>query len=225
MLSYFKNRRDLKSRIRQIEEETGDKKWYYYIDFGYGVKVGKEHRRDKTGGYRNWENFLVDSLPALKGLRVLDIGCNAGIYDLEMVKIGALEVIGIDLDTRKAEFIREWFEQKDGKKYDRVKFISGDVGHYDFLSLGQFDLVCMFCVAYHLGEYIENIFHQLQKMTSTVALQGNLPRLISPKYRNRKYQELAGTEGMAALLEAYGFNNIDVKAPQGYAKPLIIGKK
>lgn len=225
MITYFRNRRRLKSRIRQIEEETGDKKWYYYIDFGYGVKVGEEHRRDRTGGYENWRNFLVHHLPSLENLRILDIGCNAGIYDLEMVKSGAAEVIGIDLDTKRAEFVRDWVEQREGRECGRVKFISADVGAYDFLSLGHFDLACMFCVAYHLGEFIDTIFQQLREITSVVALQGNLPRLTSPKYENRKYQELAGVDGMVALLEAYGFRKIVVEAPKGYDKPLVIGRK
>jgi hypothetical protein len=62
-------------------------------------------------------------------------------------------------------------------------------------------------------------------MTSAVAMQGNLPRLTSPKYAERAYQELAGVEGMSDLLRAHGFDELEVAAPPGHPKPVVVGRR
>jgi SAM-dependent methyltransferase len=163
----------------------------------------------------------------LAGKRVLDIGCNAGLYDLRMVEASAREVVGIDLDARvrQAEFVREWFAQKGGRDYSRVCFIAADVTNFDLISLGPFDLTCMFCVAYHLGDGINHIMEQVAQIADTVALQGNTSRLTNPKYRDRPHQHLAGVIGMQELLQSYGFSKIKLFAPEGHPKPLVIGTR
>jgi tRNA (mo5U34)-methyltransferase len=47
-----------------------------------------------------WEKFR-DAIPAdLSGKTVLDVGCNAGFYSIEMKRRGAERVVGIDTDER-----------------------------------------------------------------------------------------------------------------------------
>jgi SAM-dependent methyltransferase len=220
-----------REQVHQLETQIealspdGRKSWYYYINFGYGVTVRPELKRDPHSGEKNWVGFLSRHLPNLANKRVLDIGCNAGLYDLRMVEAGAREVVGIDLDVRirQAEFVREWFAQKSGQDYSRVRLIAADVTDFDLISLGPFDLACMFCVAYHLGDGINHVMEQLAQITDTVALQGNTLRLTNPKYRNRPHQHLAGVTGMHGLLQSCNFSKIKVFAPRGHPKPLVIG--
>lgn len=174
-VQYVKTHFSLSKRVKELERITGSREWYYYVDLGYGVRVGKEHRRDEDGGLKNWNGFLKNMLPRMSGLRVLDIGCNAGLYALEMSRLGAKEVVGLDLDVRKAEFVRDWFASDRNVDFSNIRFIGCNVTEFDLKSLGAFDLVCMFCVAYHLGGSIDHIFEQLSSMTPQVALQGNLP--------------------------------------------------
>jgi len=222
-----------REQVHRLEQQIealspdGRKGWYYYINFGHGVAVRPDLKRDPHSGEKNWAEFLSRHLPDPAGKRVLDIGCNAGLYDLRMVEAGATEVVGIDMDVRvqQAEFVREWFAQKSGQDYSRVRFIAADVADFDLVALGHFDLVCMFCVAYHLGAGVKHVMEQVAQITSTVALQGNTPRLTSPKYRDRSHQHLAGVAGMRALLESHGFSEIKAFAPGGHPKPLVIGTR
>jgi len=214
----------LEASIHSLSPQ-GRKSWYYYIDFGYGITVRPELQNDLHSGLNNWRNFLLKHLPDLNGKRVLDIGCNAGLFDLKMCEAGAYEVVGIDFDTQQAEFVREWFSNKSGHDYSNIRYIATDAKQFSFDELGYFDLVCMFRVAYHFGEGIEHIMGELSSITNVIALQGNTPRLDNPKYINRSHQHLAGTDGMQELLERYGFLNIRIVAPEGHPNPLVIGSK
>src|SRR5882757_5547899 len=79
--------------------------WFHNIDLG-GVMTAPDHF---LGDYPavKWRRF-ADSIPAdLTGRTVLDIGCNAGFYALQMKARGASRVLGIDVDVdylRQARF-------------------------------------------------------------------------------------------------------------------------
>jgi tRNA (mo5U34)-methyltransferase len=81
----------------------------------------------------------------MTGKSVLDIGCNAGFYSLEMKRRGAARVLGIDTDEhylRQARFAAE-MEEMD------VEFRRLPV--WDVAALGEkFDLVIFMGVLYHL---------------------------------------------------------------------------
>jgi tRNA (mo5U34)-methyltransferase len=81
----------------------------------------------------------------LSGRSVLDIGCNAGFYALEMARRGAAEVVAIDSDPhylRQAKFAA-------GRAGVDITFHQMSV--YDVSALGRrFDLVIFMGVFYHL---------------------------------------------------------------------------
>ena len=92
-----------------------------------------------------WRRF-ADALPQdLGGRSVLDIGCNAGFYSLEMKRRGAARVLGIDFDEdylRQARFAAEISGAE-------IEFRRLSV--YDLGALGErFDLVLFLGVFYHL---------------------------------------------------------------------------
>ncbi len=78
-------------------------------------------------------------------MSVLDIGCNAGFYSLEMKRRGAARVLGIDTDERylrQARFAAEVTGLE-------VEFARLPV--WDVAALGErFDLVIFMGVLYHL---------------------------------------------------------------------------
>jgi tRNA (mo5U34)-methyltransferase len=81
----------------------------------------------------------------LSGKSVLDIGCNAGFYSLEMKRRGAARVLGIDFDERYLAQARFAAEVKGAE----IEFRQMSV--YDIDSLGEkFDLVIFMGVLYHL---------------------------------------------------------------------------
>src|SRR3982751_2568379 len=83
---------DLEQRIRAL----GD--WFHNIDL-HGIPTAPTHF---LGDYPQvkWRLF-ADALPQdLRGRTVLDIGCNAGFYSIQMKLRGADRVVGIDFDSR-----------------------------------------------------------------------------------------------------------------------------
>src|SRR5437588_2172064 len=70
--------------------------WFHNLDL-HGVKTAPDHF---LGDYPacKWRQF-AHAIPAdLRGKSVLDIGCNAGFYSIEMKRRGAERVVGIDFD-------------------------------------------------------------------------------------------------------------------------------
>ncbi|HEV7367517.1 TIGR04290 family methyltransferase [Arenibaculum sp.] len=117
--------------------------WFHNIDLG-GVRTAPDHF---LGDYPalKWRGF-AHAIPAdLTGKSVLDIGCNAGFYAIEMKRRGAARVVGIDdSDTylAQARFAAETCG---------VEIEFRNLSVYDVARLGErFDLVLFMGVLYHL---------------------------------------------------------------------------
>ena len=120
--------------------------WFHNIDLGQGVHTAPGHF---LGDYPrdNWLRF-ADAVPAdLTGRTVLDIGCNAGFYSVEMKRRGAARVLGIDSDER---YLAQARLAADALGFaGSVEFRNLSV--YDVGALGErFDLVIFMGVLYHL---------------------------------------------------------------------------
>ena len=118
--------------------------WFHNMDLG-GVSTAPDHF---LGDYPNmkFRRFAAHLPESLAGQSVLDIGCNAGFYSMEMKRRGASRVVGIDSDERylaQARFAAETLG------YDNIEFRNLSV--YDVGALGErFDLVIFMGVLYHL---------------------------------------------------------------------------
>jgi tRNA (mo5U34)-methyltransferase len=117
--------------------------WFHNIDLR-GHPTAPRHF---LGDYPaiKWRGF-ADAIPAdLRGRTVLDIGCNAGFYSLEMKRRGADRVFAIDWDERylaQARFAAEVCDLD-------IEFQRLSV--YDIATLGErFDIVLFMGVLYHL---------------------------------------------------------------------------
>src|ERR1044071_3713104 len=76
--------------------ELGD--WFHNLDLR-GVKTAPNHF---LGDYPEvkWRRFAHAVPTNLSGKSVLDVGCNAGFYSIEMKLRGAERVVGIDTDEK-----------------------------------------------------------------------------------------------------------------------------
>src|SRR5436190_21361704 len=81
-----------RQQIKKRVDELGQ--WFHNIDLR-GVRTAPNHF---LGDYPNlkWRNFAHAVPEDLHGKSVLDIGCNAGFYSIEMKRRGADRVVGID---------------------------------------------------------------------------------------------------------------------------------
>ena len=127
----------LKARI----DELGP--WFHNIELG-GQWTAPDHFLGDYPG-KKFRRF-ADRLPDVEGKTVLDIGCNAGFYSIEMKRRGADRVLAIDSDDRylaQAQFAAETLGQTG------IEFRKLDV--YDVGAIGErFDLVIFMGVLYHL---------------------------------------------------------------------------
>ncbi|HEX8553211.1 MAG TPA: TIGR04290 family methyltransferase [Sphingomonas sp.] len=129
--------------LRERVEALGP--WFHNIDLGHGVMTAPEHF---LGDYPRFKFArFADAIPAdLTGKTVLDIGCNAGFYSVEMKRRGAARVLGIDWDDR---YLAQARLATEVLGFDGVEFAKLSV--YDVASLRErFDLVIFMGVLYHL---------------------------------------------------------------------------
>lgn len=117
--------------------------WFQNMEL-HGIPTAPEHF---LGDYPRikWQRFS-DRLPSdLSGRSVLDIGCNAGFYSLEMKRRGAARVLGIDFDE---DYLAQARYAADANGLS-IEFRTMSV--YDIDHLGEtFDIVLFMGVLYHL---------------------------------------------------------------------------
>ena len=128
-------------RIRARVEEL--RPWFHNLDL-MGVQTAPDHF---LGDYPNikWRGFAHAIPQDMTGKTVLDIGCNAGFYSMEMKRRGAARVVGIDseeLYLAQARFAAE---------VNGLDIEYRNLSVYDVGKLGEkFDFVIFMGVLYHL---------------------------------------------------------------------------
>ncbi|GGO90909.1 TIGR04290 family methyltransferase [Stakelama pacifica] len=139
MTTQLQQRDTLRARVEALAP------WFQNIDLGNGIHTAPDHF---LGDYPKMKfDRFAHALPDdLNGASVLDIGCNAGFYAIEMKRRGAGRVLGIDSDQRyldQARLVAETLGVGD------IEWRRHSV--YDVGALGQrFDLVIFMGVLYHL---------------------------------------------------------------------------
>lgn len=128
---------EIRARVRELEP------WFHNLDLR-GVRTAPQHFLGDYPSFkfRNFEHVVPRDLT---GKTVLDVGCNAGFYSMEMKRRGAARVVGIDseeLYLAQARFAA-------GVNGLDVEYRSLSV--YEVAELGEkFDFVIFMGVLYHL---------------------------------------------------------------------------
>jgi tRNA (mo5U34)-methyltransferase len=127
----------IENRIRELGE------WFHNLTLS-GIQTAPHHF---LGNYPaiKWKQFSHAIPQDLRGVSVLDIGCNAGFYSLEMKRRGAQRVLGIDSSEQYLEQARFSAEVENvDVEYRRLSV-------YEVAELKEkFDLVLFLGVLYHL---------------------------------------------------------------------------
>ena len=130
-----------RDEIRRRVDALGP--WFHNLDLN-GVPTAPKHF---LGDYPavKWQRFSAALPPSLDGKTVLDIGCNAGFYSMEMKRRGAARVLGLDSDDEYLAQARFAAEVND-LDIEFRKLSVYDVGELR----ERFDLVIFMGVMYHL---------------------------------------------------------------------------
>jgi len=129
--------------LQQEIEQLGP--WFHNIHLPSGEQTAPNHTLGDFPAFK-WQE-IEGHLPAdLSGWQVLDVGCNAGFYSIELAKRGA-HVLGIDVDPhylRQAAWVARQFGLENQVELQQLQVY--DVARLD----RQFDLIWYMGVLYHL---------------------------------------------------------------------------
>ena len=208
--------------IREIKENVKNKHWYYYYNFD-GIEVNAKKKKDKTLGMYNWNKLkpiMQELFDTVGNPHILNVGCNMGLYDHEMIKMGA-KVTAIDFETSQIEFYKKYIIENKEEEW-KVNIRNIDITK-ERLKDNSVNIILMFCVLYHLNPYQNEVIDNLIKDCPNhkfLVLQGNLPRL-------KKNQPESGVTGMIDILQknSYFVPKKNIYEWGGYQKPVVIGER
>lgn len=178
---------EIATRIRELGA------WFHNMDLA-GVQTAPNHF---LGDYPRikWQRFAHVVPNDLRGKTVLDVGCNAGFYSIEMKKRGASRVVGIDTDDvylNQARF---------AARVNGVELELRNMSVYDVESLGErFDVVIFMGVLYELRHPVLALDLLREHVTGDLLLFQSILR-GNPELSNRACAE--------ALLRSSGFEIIE----------------
>lgn len=204
--------------------------WYHPIDFGNGVVVkgttsaylsGRSKKliglKNNQRGMKKWKNYIEPNLPiSLSGARILDIGCNSGLFALHCLRQRAHRACGIDVEDRyirQARFLKSYYEKLDNTVYDFRILQTGIQNTASYLT-EDFDLCLMLNVFRVISDYDESvaILTQIRERCPHIIVQsgyGNKKdgeKIIKKKLKNAGYSPklicMKGTRGVITIGKA-----------------------
>lgn len=221
-----------REEIQERIEKLGP--WFHCIELGEGLvtktasAVGEpvEHPRP------TWEKVRACLPEDVSGKSVLDVGCNAGFYAVELKRRGAARVVGVDSQrslVRQAAFVR------DALGLD-IEYARASVYDLDPRELGQFDVVLALGLIYHCKhlvlalERLYGVTRELLILETAVYPPKKAPASfeydvggLRPTLHPLAYVEnpseakeavynwfLPGVESLRALLRNVGFDSVEV---------------
>ena len=120
--------------------------WFHNLHLPDGRQTAPDHPLGDFPAFK-WQQIASVLPDDMRGMRALDIGCNAGFYSIALAQRGAA-VLGIDVDPhylRQAEWARQQFG------IDPAQLSLGRMQVYDLARMSDsFDVVLFLGVLYHL---------------------------------------------------------------------------
>ncbi len=142
--------------------------WGHTIDFGPFVKEGvmKDNFLHIAGHWDAWQWWPR----SMKGMRVADIGCLTGGISLIAAHRGAEEVLAVDEIAEHADqcaYLAEAFGMKN------VRTLVASLHELPKREVGQFDLVILSGVLYHLSDMLVGLYvmRELLKIGGTLLVE------------------------------------------------------
>lgn len=180
----------IEKRVRELGP------WFHNIDLK-GVSTAPDHF---LGDYPmvKWRSFSKSIPSDISGKTVLDVGCNAGFYSIEMKKRGAQRVLGIDFDE---DYLAQ---ARFAAKVSVLDIEFRKCSVYEVHALREkFDIVLFMGVFYHLR-------HPLLAL--------DLLNEYAAKDLFVFQSMIRGSEAIGAIEDDYPFREKDIFNSPGYPK-------
>ena len=210
----------IKAEIKKFQKEP----IYSPVYFCAGLRMGDLW--DIQVGYGRWHYILKSNLPSLSGKRFLDLGANNAFYSIQMLRSGAREAIGIEINKaciEQGKFIKKGFEWADKKTYN-FKYIHANMKDIMEMDIGKFDMVMALCCIYYLDdEVIAKLVQHISTITDVFVVQCNTDMAIGRSDPHTYVK--SSVEYNRQILTKNGFPFCQVIAPYKYSRPLLIAKK
>jgi SAM-dependent methyltransferase len=145
--------------------------FFHDIDLGNGFNTAPEIYRMRDAVNLFFSPILKLFGGSLKGLRILDVGCNCGGFSFEASRYGPKEIIGIYSDNKNIE------QSNANKKYLRtknVKFLKLTAEEINGKDLGKFDITILAGILYHLENPIGVMKRISEVTTSTLLIDSHI---------------------------------------------------
>jgi tRNA (mo5U34)-methyltransferase len=140
--------------------------WFHNLHLPGGLETAPDHPLGDFPAFK-WREIAAHIPDDLRGMAVLDLGCNAGFYSFELARRGA-QVTALDHDPHYLAQAR-WAAHLYGLA-DRIRFLEMTV--YDVARLRQrFDVVLFMGVFYHLRHPLYALERVADKLDGTLVFQ------------------------------------------------------
>jgi hypothetical protein len=190
---------------------------------GHGLRWGAIWNPDL--GILRWRHMLANDLPIPRGGRILDLGANSGFNALQMLRAGAKEVVGVEIDPiamNQGLFVKRVFEWADNADY-RFSYVPGSHGDVGSMNLGRFDLITAFCTLYYLSAAaMAKTVRDLSQLSDTLVLQCNTDHSIE-RSDPETFMKASLPFNME-LVRHNGFPGVTVIERRGSNRPLLIAR-
>lgn len=158
--------------------------WYQRVYLGHGVYTIDEPVYHEG----MWRRLRSAFPPDLQGASVLDVAANAGYFSIQMKRLGAGKVVGVDVhkdSLRQAAICRQIWDLD-------IEYRSADVDRMEGFE-EQFDIVLFLGILYHLKAPLLALENVGQACRDAIVVE---TEVMSAGARNRVYVRL-GPRGQA----------------------------
>lgn len=229
------SRREIRAIIARYPD------WYQNIRFGPMLDTRRSPLRSFAKDLlriKTKDDILISSLPDLRGKRLVDIGCNAGLYSINASLRGASFVLGVDKVPLRIAQARDVLDvyRRLGKPVGEVEFRAVDDINAELALLDDKDVFMACAVLYHLGPVDRLKKRIAASRIRQLILQGNVVRMKQLGEKNKPGVEgyepvkqtwgniLSDVSGLSAFSRDMGFEIDDVRFP-GSQYPVVIASR
>lgn len=222
-----------------ILDEIKKYKWFSHVDFGDNIVAKSTSWKDapmnsRHMGVSKFDYIIKRNLPDLQGKRILEIGCNNGIIAIHMIRLGAIEVVGIDSERtwpnwkKQAEFVKKALEWRCKTKYN-ISYHDMQMTQIPSCNLGKFDIVIALNCLYYISETeIETLIQHISKISKIMLIQCNtqdqkhLGKRPHPEYMKKTLLK----NGFPFVMKDHPWEFFQgKKIVKKYIRPVVVGYK